>query len=760
MWLALPLAPLALALAAGIALAPVTPGWIAWWVWGLGTVVATLATCTRWDRAPVPLLLAVAALGAVHATAPPLPPDHVARLELPTAALIEGRLAAEPIRWASDRTRLLIDTERVDGLPRTGLIQATVYGESPPLAASQRLAVELRLREAAGFRNPGVFNYTAYLAREGIHVVASGRADRVVPLDEAVPSWPVRTRRRALAIMRDWLPATSAALLGGLLLGDRTALPRDLDDAFRRAGVYHVLAVSGFNVALLASAVFALLVVARAGRRLAAAAAALAVIAFAFVVGPEPSVLRATLMGVLVLGAVLLEREASVLNSLSLAAIVVLALRPQDLLDPGFQLSFAATAGIVLAPLPRGILLGALGVSVAAQLAVLPVTLAHFNQVATIGVLANLAVVPLAALATVLGLGGVGLGALLDTAGGLLLNATWPVLIALRAVVLVAAATPTAVVHLPAPHWTAVVAYVCALGLALVAWRWRGRPGPSARALAMLSSILLVVAVAIEAWPLFRAADGRLRLTVLDVGQGDAMVVELPDGRALLIDAGAGGPHRLDAGQRVIAPFLWNRGHLSLAAAVLTHMDVDHAGGMATIRRLFPIAEAGSLDSLVAGARRAGVEVAVLGGSASGADNQIAGSRNDTALVLKVHFGRAAFLLASDITARSEAELLRHEAPLAATVLKVAHHGARGSSTPEFLRAVHPTVAVVSVGQGNPYGHPSGDTIGRLLATGARVYRTDQDGAVMLETDGRSLTVTTWASRRRDLYCLDGQTIC
>jgi len=755
MWLSLPLAPLALALAVGIALAPVTPEWIAWCGWGLGTVVATLATCTRRRGAVVSMLLAVAALGAVHGTTPSLPADHIAHFELPTTALIEGRLAAEPIRWAPDRTRLLIESERVGGLFSTGRIQATIYGDSPTLTSNQRLVAELRLRKASGFRNPGVFDYAAYLAREGIHVVASGRADRVVPLDEPSPSWPLRIRQRALAIMRDSLPPTSAALLGGLLLGDRTPLPRDLDDAFRRAGVYHVLAVSGFNVALLASTVFTVFVLARADRRVAAAAAMVTVIVFAIVVGPEPSVLRATLMGVLVLGAILLDRESSTLNSLSLAAIVVLALRPGDLRDPGFQLSFAATGGIVLAPLPRGIIRGAVGVSVAAQLAVLPVTLTHFNQVSMVGVLANLIVVPLAAVATVLGLGGVCLGAVLDTAGNLLLNAAWPVLIALRAAVRVAASVPAALVYLPAPHWTAVAAYAGGLGFALVGWRRRRRPG-GAGACAMVAGSLLVVAAAIEAWPLLRPVDGRLRINALDVGQGDAMVVELPDGRAMLIDAGAGGSHRFDAGQHVIAPFLWNRGHLSLAAVVLTHTDIDHAGGMASIRRLFAI-EPGSVDALVAGAQRAGVEVTVLSGATRG---PMGGSRNDAALVLRFKFRQATFLLASDITARTEAELLRQEARVDAAVLKVAHHGARGSTTPEFLKAVRPTIAVISVGQGNAYGHPSPETIGRLLEAEATIYRTDQDGAIMLETDGHSLSVTTWASGRHDSYCLDGETIC
>ncbi len=704
----------------------------------------------------MPMLLAVASLGVVHGRTPPLSADHVANLELPTTGLIEGRLAAEPIRGDPDRTRLLIDTERVDGRSVSGRVQTTIYGETPSLTTGQRLAVELRLREASGFRNPGVFDYAAYLGREGIYVVASGRADRLMPLDEPLPSWPLRIRRRAVEIMQESLPPTSAALLGGLLLGDRTPLPHDLDEAFRRAGVYHVLAVSGFNVALLASAVFALLVLARADRRLAATVAMVAVVVFAIVVGPEPSVLRAALMGVLVLGAILLDRESSVLNSLSLAAIIILALRPGDLRDPGFQLSFAATGGIVLAPLARGVVRGALGVSAAAQLAVLPITLAHFNQVSTIGLIANLVVVPLSALATVLGLAGVCLGAVLGPAGAFLLNAAWPVLIALRAAVLAAASVPASVVHLPAPHWTGVAMYAGGIGLALVAWRRRQRSEGGARAFAIVAGSLLIVAAIIEAWPLVRPADGRLRISVLDVGQGDAMVVELPDGRAILIDAGPGGPYRLDVGQRVIAPFLWNRGHLSLVGAVLTHTDVDHAGGMGAIRRLFRIAEPGSVDAVVAGARRAGVKVMVLRGAAGHGD----GSPNDTALVLRFEFGQATFLLASDITARAEGELLRQAERLDAAVLKVAHHGSRGSTTSEFLRAVHPTVAVISVGQRNPYGHPSPETIGRLGEAEATIYRTDQDGAVMLETDGRSLTVTTWASRRHDHYCLDQGAIC
>src|SRR2546425_1183232 len=330
------------------------------------------------------LLAGLAAVGAIRATPSPLSADHIGRLDVPAVAHVTGRLAAEPVTFAVERTRLLLDVERVDDEPRTGRLPVTLYGAAPPLTEGQRVAGEMRLNSAAGFRNPGGFDYGEFLRREGMPVVASARVDRLTILDDPLPRWNVRARRAAREAIARTLPPTSAALLGGLLLGDRADLPREVDDGFRRAGVYHVLAVSGFNVALIAGAVFSLLTLAHCGRRLAALGAMAAVLGFAFIVGPEPSVLRAVVMGVLVLGAVLLERDASVLNGLALAALLILAVRPNDLADPGFQLSFAATAGIVLAPLPRGLVWGSLGVSIAAQLAVLPIALWHFNQLSTI----------------------------------------------------------------------------------------------------------------------------------------------------------------------------------------------------------------------------------------------------------------------------------------------------------------------------------------------------------------------------------------
>jgi competence protein ComEC len=747
----MPLAPPAIAFAAGIALAPWIAPRAAWALLAAGLAAAALVLVLgHAAHTAGPLLTAIAMLGALRGQPTPLPPDHVGRLPLPLTTRVEARVAGEPIAWAPDRMRVTLDVARIDGIARTGLISLALYGPPPALAEGQRISVEARLDRPVGFSDPGVFDVAARLARDGILVTGSASSTRVVPLEPAAPLWPVVVRRFALAAFAERLPPVSAGLLGGLVLGSRTALPPDVQQAFRVAGVFHVLAVSGFNVALLAGAVWILARAAGGGRRTAAVSGIVAVLGFAAVVGAEPSVVRATIMAVLVLAAVLLDRETSVTNSLALAALIILAARPGDLLDPGFQLSFAATAGIVVSPIPRG-LAGALAVSLAAQLAIVPVALVHFNQLSTIGIVANLAAVPLAGAATVLGLLAVMAAAVGDVAAAAVFGAAWPLLLLLRAVAALAAAVPGAAIYLPAPGPAAIAAYAAALAGGLAAWHWRAR---RERCVAFVATagLALLTAVLLAALPILTRGDGRLRVSVLDVGQGDAIVVEAPDGRVVVVDAGAGGPWRLDAGERAVAPFLWNRGIIRLHATLTTHEDIDHAGGMAALRRLFRVTETwdGAPGPRVLG----GVLLTAIAADVGG------GRRNDRAMMLRAELGLASILLASDVEAAGERALLQARVPLSATVLKVGHHGAAASSTTPFLDAVRPSVAVVSVGARNPYGHPDAGALARLAAVGARIYRTDRDGAVLVETDGRVLTVTGWRDRTVERFCLDPDSIC
>ncbi|HSE04105.1 MAG TPA: DNA internalization-related competence protein ComEC/Rec2 [Methylomirabilota bacterium] len=741
---------------------------------------AALTARARPRAAGALVLAGVGVLGALRAAGPGVPGDHLARAAPAPTVALEGRVAEEPVRGAPDRVRLLLD---VDGLhagperrPATGRVQLTVYGEpTAPLGEGQRVRVAARLHRPVGFRNPGGFDYPAHLRRDGILLVGHTRADRITALTPDVPPARVAVKRWAVGVIAARLPEASAALLAGLLLGERSALPPASDEAFRRAGVYHILAVSGFNVALLAGAVFGGLGACGVPRRAAAAVAASTLVGFALVVGAQPSVLRATAMGLLLLAAVLLDRESQLSNALALAGLALLLWRPGDLWDPGFQLSFAATAGIVhLAPRITAVLTArgaprwlatALAVSVAAQAAVTPLMLAHFNQLSLIGVAANLVVVPLAAVATALGMLAllVELGS--EALAALLFAALWLVLVALRATVAAAAALPSAMVHLPAPAGAAVAAWYAALLLA---------PDlPGSRRIRAAVAVLAVTVASLSIWPWLRPTESMLRVTFLDVGQGDATLIEFPEGPRLLVDGGPAGPRRFDVGERVLAPFLWNRPLAGLDAVALSHWDVDHAGGLAAVLTRFHVGEfwesghppAGAPDTVRALARSRAPRRALTAGhrlwlgralvTVLGPAPGPPQAPNDQSLVLRLDWRGVSLLLAGDLGPRGEALLLERAGPLRALVLKVAHHGSRFSSTTGFLEQVRPHVAVISAGARNPFRHPSAEALERLEAAGARVYRTDRDGAVILETDGRVLRVTAWARGVTDSWDLD-----
>src|SRR5262245_16779423 len=599
-WIEAPLVPLAGAAALGIATSVwvATPAWTLLCAGALSLGLTSFALALGSIRlATIGLLVLAVLLGAVRAVSEPLPADHIARVAFGPRVSVEGRLAEEPVRWSPDRARLLIDLDALrDGLDlRTvsGRIQVTLYGETAPVGEGQRVALDLKLSPPRAFKNPGAFDYPAFLRREGILLVGSGRADSLVALTADDPPWPVRVKRWAVSTIAGHLPPMSAALLGGLLLGEKAGLPPEASEAFRRAGVYHILAVSGFNVALLASSVFFVLSTLGVPRRVTAVGAGAALVGFALVVGGQASVLRATVMGLLLLGALLLDRESQLMNALGLAVLLLLAWRPGDLAEPGFQLSFAATAGIIhLAPPLTAWLTGKgcpgwlatpTAVSLSAQAAVTPVMLVHFNQLSLIGVVANLLVVPMAAVGTTLGMLALLTAAVSSWAANVLFQALWPLLLALRAGVWVAARVAGAMVHLPAPTSVAIAAWCVALALLPYpgSRRWIGTTGMASLALALGLSI----------WPWVRPGDGRLRVTFLDVGQGDAILVELPEGPRLLVDGGPAGNQRLDVGERVLAPFLWNRPTQRLDVVALTHPDSDHSGGLRAVLTRFGVRE-------------------------------------------------------------------------------------------------------------------------------------------------------------------------
>jgi len=313
-----------------------------------------------------------------------------------------------------------------------------------------------------------------------------------------------------------------------------------------------------------------------------------------------------------------------------------------------------------------------------------------------------------------------------------------------------------------------MAAWVLAAALAIsVHRRWARRAG----------GLLLVAGLAAMTWPFLAPGDGRLRVTFLDVGQGDAIFVEVPRGPRLLVDGGPGGGARFDVGERVVAPYLWNRGAMRLDVIAVTHADADHSGGLGAVLRQFPVREVWENgrwgpghEDVVAALERSGAArrtlaarqrlrlgdaiITVLNPPGPDQPEPATPGENDRSLVVRLDWRGVSFLLTGDLTASGEEALVDDRAPIAATVLKVAHHGSRTSTAEPFVSASQPRLAVVSVGARNPFRHPAPEVVARLDRAGARVYRTDRDGAVIVETDGVNLWVTRWATRRMEHFAL------
>jgi competence protein ComEC len=822
-WTAYPALLVAGAFAAGIIAAEtgLVTGFRLWW--GLAGAGFALWTGSMWweqqrlvTLAPLirtgGLALLVAAAGGlrdtVYRTPPPRALDPIAAETAAhdRAVTLLGTIADPPARDV-DALRFTLQADGLvagaDTLIVNGRVRVTMghppWSDAPTpfprVQAGDRLRVRGELHLGPSPRNPGDFDYGAYLRRRGVCCVL-----RVgIPADVAVTGADRTLVGSALVVARSYVREQLTrhvphpeprAVLQALLLGDRSRLSTTVEDQFAATGLMHLLAVSGLHVLLVGMVLYGLLRPMLARLRLrwrtievARAVATIAVLAFYMALtGARPSVVRAVVMAALLIGGIVLQRSTHTLNTLGVAMLVLLAVRPPALFDVGFQLSMAAVAGIVtlherLAEwVPEGWRTTAAGdaaiqttiVTVAATVATGPVLLYHFGRVPLAGLLLNIVAIPLTGLGLTAGIMTALTGSLAFVGAAFVGAAFGAAADALMALLLWMARVGEAWMgwaRIPGSRVDIALLGAWTAGTVTLA-QW---PRPRHRWRCIAVGVCFLAA---GAWtPILTGASGpRLDVTFFDVGQGDAALIRTPGGAHVLVDAGPRTRYA-DAGTSVLVPYLRSTGIDRLDAVVITHPDSDHLGGLPSLLQSVRVDRV-LLSGWTADSRLYVESHALLdrlsiphrsvhAGDTLRVDPSVrfdvlapppypqrAGlhSENDASVVLRLVYGATTVLFTGDVEARGEAWLIAaYGDRLESDVLKVPHHGSSTSSTPELLAhaAADSSHAVISAGRGNAFGMPHAEVLERWHAAGAHVHQT-MDGAVWMRSDGSAVWEVSW----------------
>ncbi len=671
----------------------------------------------------------------------------------------------------------------VQGRVRLAIPRTNQSQRGPCGYPGDKIRMYARVYEPTMTAFPGGYSAKAMAFRKGVALFAYASDDRYcVVVNQHHSRWSelVRLSRQAMRLaINQALEPDIAGVVMALALGDRSRVPDKLRRGFRRSGLAHLLAVSGFHfgVLLWIWTVGLHHVLRRSlwvsstlgAHRLASMAALPVVCVYPVLVGSASSAVRAGVMLAWGLFGRILSRRVSLWTTLSGTFMLMVAIEPQRIYDPGLQMSFAAVAALCRIPRlmqeqlplirwPWGLrsLFTALIASFAAVLGTLPISAIHFGEISLVGICANIPAAILASVAVPGALvGSLWAGAGLPGGYQILALVGLPVR-GLVSIAMGAAQLPGSGVWVPTMHPAQAVVFYGIL-LLLTSQRLIPRRG------IIVASMLVVLLVTLGYAPCARWWRMATQVTVLPVGQGDGIVIEAPTGEVILIDTGPKG-RSSNAGERVMVPYLRYRGLRTITLLIVSHPHADHIGGLfGLIEAGIPIREvwwtgdsregpaeelawlAQHVDqvSLVGKSRRFGpLRLDILGPNKSYAAYE---DVNDASIVIRLSHGRHRFLFTGDAEGVAEQELVAAwgREGLAADVLKVGHHGSRSSSTEVFLASVAPRYAIISLGRGNRFGFPHDEALSRIRAV-CPLWRTDLNGAIMVEMNGTTLTLSSY----------------
>jgi len=715
--------------------------------------------------------------------------QHISRYITGDKSIVRGFVLKSP-EQKFNRTRLVLKfLSIIDGKakPASGKIIVYLYNCSKDtFQYGDEIIVQGRLSKPSGKRNPGGFDFRAFLDRKGIHGILRVKQDHFRKTSAQFGNVFLRkivypARRYCLKTIGKTSTGSSQHLLKALLVGERTEMPVHLYEQFSKAGIAHVLAVSGLHVGFILMMLWGVFTLLRIPYPLRVVLVISGLGFFTLLTESRPPVVRAFIMAAFYLIGTLFERKPKPLNIIGLAALFSLCINPKSLFDLGFQLSYTAVLAIVIGYRQLRILpiikvlyektvkirflhyfltMGL--VSFLAQLGTLPITAFYFNRISLMSIPLNIIAIPLTGLTVTIGF------------ATLLLNLLHPHFISILGpfnnlilAFIISLARWTSSLDFshftcPTPNILHIALYFSMLIL-FTQWRflfWRKR---FIFLILILGNIILFKNIIFHPKP-------KLELVQFDVGYGDAALLKLPWDHHILIDGGSRNP-TFDNGESVIAPYLRQKGIRHLDAVFLSHPHNDHIGGLIYILNHFHVHQlfvsdtlhhSPLFDNLIQVALEKGISfhemsdsdtlqfpgVRLFCLSAGEVCSPVQSSEdmnlNNTSLVLKICFGKTSFIFMGDAEKSVEKTLLQSDKNLKSTVLKIAHHGSVTSSMTCFLKRIQPEHAIISVGRHNKWGHPSQKVIQRLENLEIQTHRTDKDGAIVMRSDGENIRIVNW----------------
>lgn len=783
-----PLVYLTLAFASGIVVGDKTA--LSPYAWLLAALVITGASgfimfILQKNAFPA-LLVLFFMLGAAAA---PTPGSLEIERFLGRTVTLEGIICKEP-DLRGDRVIYELAVTRINNGAEDseagGKVLLYVPGVKPGLAYGDAVRVRGRAYLPDSPGNPGQFDYGSYLSARGIGAIISVKEPESVERvaagrGNAIAGAALSVKHRLMEVNRATLEADHAVLVNGIVFGSRGEISPRTEEIFNETGVVHILSVSGLHVGLVVAGVLAVLGMAGLGRFGFPLLSALLPV-YTYITGMGAAVMRAALMAWFQLLGRRFGREGDWPTTLAASALVILVFSPGSLFDPGFQLSFGATWGILhIGPvidrrlesmgLAQPWVRGCLAVPLGAQMGTLPLVAYYYNLFSLISIPANLLAVPLVGLILPLGLVA-SLAGLLHMKLALMINYATAALTDLMLLLVgMVHSLPGGVDYLPSPPPVAIAAWYISL---VILCSLAGQARKTGSFIRTGMAGMLALSILMSFVPPGLPEKGQLQVHVIDVGQGDSLLVRFPNGHNLLVDAG-GYQDEFREGRgagEVVASYLRRLGIERIDALVLTHPHEDHAAGASFLVGRFDIGQvlvspAGYRDNntgeqadpsyfkMLAVMEERGIPVQpVFSGDSLAIDPLVrvevlgpgtallSGTRSDlnnNSVVLSVRYGDKSFLLTGDIEEAAQAGLMEGGVMLKHSVLKLPHHGS-SYTLEDFISRVRPEMSVVSVGR-NSFGQPDPGTLALAGAGGRPVYRTDLDGLVVFLCDGEQIRV-------------------